>query len=128
MKRFTFKKRQRVVSPRDFAAAMNGPRPAADGTLVVFLRRRGDDGPPRLGVTIPKRTGNAPTRNRWKRWIRESFRRRQFDLPRGFDIVVRPKKGATGDWHSVDRSLPRLVGKWMDRTSANERGVRPDEN
>lgn len=94
---------------------MNGVRPAADGTLVVFLRRRGDDGPARLGVTVPKRTGDAPTRNRWKRWVRESFRRRQDDMPRGYDVIVRPKKGSAGGWDAVDQSLHRMVARALDR-------------
>jgi len=47
---------------------------------------------PRLGLSIGRRVGTAPKRNRIKRLLRESFRLMQHDLPRGYDLVlvVRP--------------------------------------
>lgn len=93
---------------------------AADGCLVVFAlpRDRTNDASQssiRLGVTIPKKTGNAVARNRWKRWIRESFRTQQDSIPQEFDYVVRPKKGAVGNWQAIRRSLPKLARKAVRR-------------
>jgi ribonuclease P protein component len=105
----TLAKHQRVVRAAEFTEAIRRGIVAADGTLVVFLVAKSPADKPRLGVTIPKRTGNAVVRNRWKRWIRESFRQRQFELPLGYDVVVRPKKDAIGSWAAVDRSLYRLI-------------------
>ncbi|QEG00072.1 Ribonuclease P protein component [Stieleria maiorica] len=116
MKPNAFPKSKRVVSGRAFTLVLRKGGCAADDCLVVFAfpRREGDDRsdqPRRLGVTIPKKTGNAVVRNRWKRWIRESFRTQQADFPTGYDFVVRPKKGATGNWTSIRRSLPKLARK-----------------
>lgn len=98
---------------------------AADDCLVVFALPRdqssGSSQPSgrvevrRLGVTIPKKTGNAVVRNRWKRWIRESFRTQQDLIPQDFDYVVRPKKGASGSWQSIRRALPKLAQKAVRR-------------
>jgi len=63
----------------------------------------------RIGITIPKKAGNAVQRNRWKRWIRESFRLQRENLPSGYDIVVRPKRGASPNWTAIERSIPHLA-------------------
>jgi len=113
--RFFFGKERRVVKRSDFARAINDGGCAADQTLVVFAYPTGSDQPPRLGVTIPKRTGNAVMRNRWKRLIRESFRTQQHRFPSGYDFVVRPKKGAVTHWPRIRDGLPRLAERAVSR-------------
>jgi ribonuclease P protein component len=48
----------------------------------------------RIGITATRRLGNAVTRNRIKRLVREAFRRKIMDLPARIDIVVIGKKKA----------------------------------
>lgn len=108
-------KSQRVCRGSEFGDAIRGGSVAADGVLVVFVVPARCEVSPRLGVTIPKKTGNAVVRNRWKRWIREAFRIRQHEIPTGYDIIVRPKKDAVGDWQSIERSIRKLVPKAISR-------------
>ncbi len=107
-RRFRFTRRQRLRRRSDFSRVFRCGVHAADQTLVVHLCRNGLSYS-RLGVSVSKRVGNAVVRNRWKRWIREAFRTQQHELPAGFDIVVRPRRGAVGEYRAVARSLPRLV-------------------
>ncbi|MCU0718335.1 MAG: ribonuclease P protein component [Pirellula sp.] len=76
-------------------------------------------GQARLGLSISKRVGNAPTRNRWKRLIREVFRKNRHCLPM-IDIVARPKKGATADYKAIEASFPSLVARALRKLSHNQ--------
>jgi ribonuclease P protein component len=42
--------------------------------MIVQMRARADDLPPRVGFTVTKKLGNAVTRNRIKRRLREAAR------------------------------------------------------
>lgn len=54
----------------------------------------------RLGVSVGKKHGNAVTRNRIRRLLKEAFRLEKNGLPQGFDFICMPAKGPFG--HSVD--------------------------
>jgi ribonuclease P protein component len=67
-------------------------------------------------------------RNRWKRLIREAFRLSGAELPAGFDLVVRPQKGAVADFESVSRSLPALARRISKRLEKREPTLRPTDS
>jgi ribonuclease P protein component len=62
----------------------------------VLLHVQKENGPTRLGVVVSKKTGNAVVRNRWKRVIRDLFRREKGRLPHGGDEVIIVKKSVQG--------------------------------
>ncbi len=109
-----FPKTARIVHGDDFTAIIRGSAYAADDCLVVNVRwskigSEAIDSASKLGITIPKKTGNAVVRNRWKRWIREAFRDQRDRLPGGIDLIVRPKRDAAGSYQSISRSLRNTV-------------------
>jgi ribonuclease P protein component len=79
---------ERLKRRTDFLAAARERSHAAAG-VVVQVRDRKDDGPPRVGFTVTKKLGSAVTRNRIKRRLREAAR---LCLPeaarRGYDYVL----------------------------------------
>jgi ribonuclease P protein component len=126
-----FGKNRRVLAASQFSLILKKGHYASDSLLVVnALPRKAPLSPEpptsslpqaptaiplRIGITIPKKTGNAVKRNHWKRLIREAFRR--LDLPRllpnlrnkEIDVIVRPKRGAQPNYAAVEHSLLSLL-------------------
>lgn len=113
LKEYGLPRIKRVRDGREFTKILKSGRYAADATLVVNVRLTPERylaaGRGRLGVTIPRKTGGAVVRNRWKRLIREAYRTQQLQLPVGYDVIVRPRRGARCEFREVRRSLPKLV-------------------
>ena len=58
----------------------------------------------RLGLTVSKKVGNAVTRNRVRRLIKENYRLREDLLSSGYDIVIVARNAAAGsDFHDRKR-------------------------
>jgi ribonuclease P protein component len=84
----------RLRRRRDYKTAYEEGRRAHGRLVVLFGRRREDDGPWRLGLTATGRVGGSGGRNRLRRRGREIFRRWGAGLPAGWDFVLNFKHGA----------------------------------
>jgi ribonuclease P protein component len=86
-----FPKKVRLLRPADFRRVLDSHHTASDH----FLRLCGAASSlahPRLGLTVSRKVGSAPARNRWKRLLREAFRLTQHELP-PLDLVCIPRGG-----------------------------------
>src|SRR5947209_6302457 len=90
-KRQTFSRTHRLSGKEAFAAVYDARQRHTRGPLTIYGKRN-DLPHSRMGISMSRRVGTAPVRNRINRLLRECFRLMQHDLPAGFDwiIVVRP--------------------------------------
>ncbi len=109
-----FPRKYRVRTRAEFDRVYQNDAYAADCVLVVRGCRNGLPYP-RLGLSVSRKVGGAVVRNRWKRLIREAFRKSRSDLPAGLDLVVRPRRGAEPDYAAISESLPKVARQLAKR-------------
>jgi len=106
---FCFFKRSRLRKRHQFQRLAHNSKRLL-GTWIVVESLSNQVGITRLGITVTKRFGKAHERNRFKRIVREAFRRCQIKLPAGLDLNIKPRevsKGATSD--DIQSELLKLL-------------------
>jgi ribonuclease P protein component, eubacterial len=87
----SFSKKDRLLRRADFVRVQSrGRKVYTKSLLMMVLENR--IGRTRLGIAVSKKIGNSVKRNKWKRIIREIFRRNRSLFPNTVDIVVIPKR------------------------------------
>jgi ribonuclease P protein component len=93
-----------------------GKKLHTDSFLVFVLPRKDGLAPPRLGITVSKKVGDAVLRNRVKRLVREAFRRNKALFPQGLDVVFIAKRNAVEtEFDQVVREIQRLCHRHFAR-------------
>jgi ribonuclease P protein component len=78
-----------------------------------LIVRRNSFGISRLGISISKKLGDAVSRNRVKRYIREVFRKTPSIDALSIDVVVVLKSPADSlDYHRIQREFRTLLSRW----------------
>jgi ribonuclease P protein component len=111
--------RSRLTRSADFDRVFRSGRSHAGRELVLYVFPRGEDGPPRLGLSVSRKVGGAVERNRVKRLLREAFAVESARLPEGTDAVVvaRPdarslaeREGLAGIQHALGDLIDKAGG------------------
>ena len=110
-------RRNRLSRSRDFDAVYRHGRSVSTRFLTLYWFGRDEDpGDPRLGLAVPKAAGNAVVRNRIKRQLREAWRARLEEVPRGRDYVLKAKPGlpeavSSNGFEWLGERLDEVLGK-----------------
>lgn len=109
---------QRIKNRKDFIAAARAETIRARG-VVVQARQRRDDGPARTGFTVTRKIGNAVTRNRCRRRLKEAVRLALVNrLHNGCDYVFIGRAASTErSFEALQSDLIFAVDKFNCATS-----------
>jgi len=73
--------------------------------LLVFYKQ-GNGNQARFGMTVSKKVGNAVTRNRVKRWIREAVRHHHHCVESTVDVVfIASPRTARSSYQRIEREV-----------------------
>jgi ribonuclease P protein component len=99
---FRFPKALRLRKGKEFDRVFAEGKRLSDGCMLLVYAPNGLPHS-RIGIQAGRKIGNAVTRNRAKRLLREAFRLHQDVLPRGYDFVVVPRP------QEEERTLEQVV-------------------
>jgi ribonuclease P protein component len=103
----------RLKRRADFLRAAAKGRKAAMPGLVLQALQRADQGPVRLGFTVTKKVGNAVTRNRTRRRLKEAARLELAGCElSGLDLVLIGRDATrTRAFADLQQDLRRALGR-----------------
>lgn len=107
---YRFARSHRLTHARQYDAVYEARVRESRGPLTVFALPN-DLGHPRLGLSVGRKVGSAPKRNRIKRLLREAFRLSQHDLPCGYDLVINVRPHGAAMLADYQRLLSALLLK-----------------
>lgn len=106
------KKSFRIKHNEEFQHVFHKGRSFANRQLVVYYIQKPEQQHFRIGLSVGKKIGNAVTRNRIKRYLREAIHVLHDKVKSSCDIVIiarQPTKNM--DFHQIKKSLIHVLTK-----------------
>lgn len=102
-------KQQRIKKNKEFQHVFKKGKSFANRQFIVYLLKS-DQPEFRLGLSVSKKVGNAVTRNRVKRFIRQAFLELKEELlPNADYVIIARPQAANLDYHESRKSLEHVL-------------------
>jgi len=106
------KKAYRIKKNEEFQAIFKHGKSFANRQLVIYYKYKQKQTHFRVGLSVGKKIGNAVTRNRVKRYLRECFIHLEDDILPDLDIVIIARQPASEmDYKAFKSSLLHLLSR-----------------
>ena len=103
-------KERRIKKNKEFQEVFKKGRSFANRQFVIYVLKKKEQVEFRLGLSVSKKIGNAVTRNRVKRHVRQSFLELENRIMKGNDyIIVARKPTSELDIHESKASLIHVL-------------------
>lgn len=103
-------KRQRIKKNEEFQQVFKKGKSVANRQFVIYTYKKDEQPQFRIGLSVSKKIGNAVTRNRIKRYIRQAFFEMNEELQNDMDyIIIARHEAATLDFHETKKSLQHVL-------------------
>ncbi|MFQ3674991.1 MAG: ribonuclease P protein component [Endomicrobiia bacterium] len=110
----SFSKKERICKSKDFEKIFScGKKVFFNNFLVYIYERNDEENITRLGIIVSKKTQkSAVIRNKFKRRIREIFRKNKVYIKKGVDIlVIGTKISVKKDFDSLKQNFIEILKK-----------------
>jgi ribonuclease P protein component len=106
------RRKYRIKKNEDFQTVFRQGKSIANRQFVIYMLQKPEEREFRIGLSVSKKIGNAVTRNRVKRLIRQVFSEEKHRIASGKEfIIIARKPAADMDYHEVKSSLIHLFRK-----------------
>lgn len=107
---YDMNKRQRIKKNEEFQRVFKSGKSFANRQFVVYSYRKEEQQEFRIGLSVSKKIGNAVTRNRIKRYIRQAFLEMKDELRNDMDyVIIARHQAAKIDFHETKKSLQHVL-------------------
>lgn len=103
-------KQQRIKKNEEFQEVFKRGKSSANRQFVIYSLEKDEQPYFRLGLSVSKKVGNAVTRNRVKRLVKEIFMKHKDQIKSARDyIIIARNPVATMDFAEMEKSLLHVL-------------------
>jgi len=116
---YGYRKSERIRKNTEFVTTMKGKRLSVDGLSLFYTRN--EKGNFRVGISVSKKLGNAVTRNRLRRRIRNCVMKTLQDHTLGFDLVfVARRELIAAEYGQIQKTVETILKRTALRNGKQE--------